>query len=91
MKGPNNTELKPHHRFWTCPKCGTEHDRDENAAINIREYEYDSTGGSPETALPNGLGGRGTPVEIREALVSRSAQEELSTDSEESRVPKPSA
>jgi putative transposase len=34
--GAINSELKLHHRFWTCDHCKTAHDRDINAAINLR-------------------------------------------------------
>ena len=34
--GYRNTELTLSVRAWTCPDCGANHDRDTNAAVNIR-------------------------------------------------------
>lgn len=34
--GYKKTDLKLSIRKWTCPECGTHHDRDVNAAINIK-------------------------------------------------------
>lgn len=33
--GYKHADLMLNDRRWTCPQCGTEHDRDKNAAINI--------------------------------------------------------
>jgi putative transposase len=35
--GHRNQELSLSDRFWTCPNCGTRHDRDHNAAKNVRD------------------------------------------------------
>lgn len=33
-----NKDLTISDRSWICPQCGTEHNRDENAAINLKQF-----------------------------------------------------
>jgi putative transposase len=39
--GYHNGNLKLHQREWICPKCEKRHDRDVNAAVNIRDFALD--------------------------------------------------
>ena len=36
--------LKLNERSWTCPRCNTTHDREWNAAINIKRFGLIKTG-----------------------------------------------
>ena len=50
-----NKDLTISDRSWICPKCGTEHNRDENAAINLKNVALniftEGTSRSAELAL----------------------------------------
>ncbi|MBI9094455.1 MAG: transposase [Sphaerochaeta sp.] len=39
--GYKNSALRLHDRTWTCPNCGAEHSRDENAGKNLRTVGLD--------------------------------------------------
>ena len=35
-------------RRWTCERCGVEHDRDRNAAVNLDPVSFDAAKGGQE-------------------------------------------
>jgi len=41
--GYNNRTLKLTERVWTCPSCNANHDRDVNAAVNIKAFALAKT------------------------------------------------
>jgi putative transposase len=58
--GAVNAALRLQQRTWACPACGAQHDRDENAARNLRnEALRIVAGSSPATPRSGGSDARG--------------------------------
>jgi putative transposase len=64
--GWKNEALTLKDRTWVCAECGTEHDRDVNAAINLENYAVGHTAASSAVAACGGEGsGRGRKTEVK--------------------------
>jgi putative transposase len=50
--GVKHAGLMLSERHWTCPACGAQHQRDHNAAINLRRLATGEAGNCDRTALP---------------------------------------
>jgi len=82
-----NENLTLKDRAWTCPVCGVTHDRDQNAAINLRGLATPTalpvaTASATKPTVPSrgGTGGKVTPVRYEatpESTLSASGQEEV--------------
>jgi len=52
--GAIHQELGLKDRDWTCAECGAAHDRDRNAAINLREYGRHTLAAVPKRTQEDG-------------------------------------
>ena len=62
-----NQELKLSDREWTCNSCGVVHDRDENACLNLYNYNNNAAG----TAV-NACGGNVRPKTSKKIISKKS-------------------
>ncbi|MFN9749642.1 MAG: zinc ribbon domain-containing protein, partial [Burkholderiales bacterium] len=81
--GWKNETLKLKDREWTCQKCGTHHDRDRNAALNLKRLatatalpvaSHAGHGSTVPGMVPETVG-KVTPVSHEAARLGHSGQE----------------
>jgi putative transposase len=79
-----NEALTLSERQWHCPQCGTEHDRDQNAALNLKRLATATalpvasppSNGGAGSGMALGLVGKVTPVRYEYGRQAGSGQEE---------------
>ncbi|MCY4153342.1 MAG: RNA-guided endonuclease TnpB family protein [Aestuariivita sp.] len=62
--GAINQELGLKDRDWTCAECGADHDRDLNAAINLREYGRHTLAAVPKRTQEDGKTAAQAPARL---------------------------
>lgn len=74
--GYKNKELELSDRKWDCPNCGTGHNRDHNAGINLKNYGLKELGlGQPDIK----------PVEKKSSVSGESQKQDFSVKQEASK------
>lgn len=65
--GAKNDQLQLRHRRWACVACGVEHDRDDNAGLNLARYLVQERTASAAGTGADGSDARGEDVRPRPA------------------------